>query len=305
MLGGRNVDDDYFALGPEGNFLDREVYVVSDSAVYQARQHFYSIWNDARLTDVRRGKPLDATQCEQWRQHVAEAPVQLQQPFPIHYHTGSNWQQDAPVKANPVHFIHDDFFEKKGDHYESSDHKDFRCTDQLIELVHQARFSLDIENAYFMPTKKWLNALKAAIARGVRIRLLTNSAYTNDVSAIHSVYRYHRRKYLKAGIEIWEYRGRKVMHTKAVVIDRRISLVGSYNLDRKSQYLNTEIAVWVDDPAIAAQHLALMEQNMYWAVKIGEKPSRFLPAPSPKQIENMRRTRRFRIFLAPIFDWVF
>ena len=43
------------------------------------------------------------------------------------------------------------------------------------------------------------------------------------------------------------------LHAKLAVIDRRWLLVGSMNMDLRSSRLNTEIALAIDDPALAGQ----------------------------------------------------
>lgn len=59
--------------------------------------------------------------------------------------------------------------------------KNRQATDELIALVSKARSIIDIENPCFIPTSRWRTALKDCLVRGVKIRLLTNSTYTNDL----------------------------------------------------------------------------------------------------------------------------
>ncbi len=188
-----------------------------------------------------------------------------------------------------MQFIHDNFYEKKGKKTVRRARKDNKCTEAMLALICNAQHTIDIENAYFIPTRKWWRALKAAHKRGVRIRLLTNSGYTNDLPIVQSVYQLKRGRFRRHGVEVWEWHGQKMLHTKAFVIDSSISLIGSYNLESKSQNFNTEVAAWVNDPRIAAQHLKLMENNLSRSVQVGGK----VKAPKAK-VEPMTKLQQKR-----------
>ena len=110
--------------------------------------------------------------------------------------------------------------------------------------------------------------LTAALhARGVKVRVLTNSLASNDVLAVHSGYQKYRDDLLENGVEMYEvrpdsrmehlrwsglpFKSRAGLHAKAMVVDRRYVVVGSYNLDPRSADINTELALLVDSPAFA------------------------------------------------------
>ncbi|REM67163.1 phospholipase D family protein, partial [Mycobacterium tuberculosis] len=59
---------------------------------------------------------------------------------------------------------------------------------------------------YFVPGKDMLQAFSTARARGVRIRVLTNSLASNDAPVAHVGYARHREELLKMGIELYELR---------------------------------------------------------------------------------------------------
>jgi len=145
-----------------------------------------------------------------------------------------------------------------------------------LKLIAAARDELLIANAYFVPTPPIRAALREAAARCVAITLVTNSPGTNDLPEISLVGRGMYRELLgynlqpevvrcarpKAGIRIWEWVGRTAddteprygtMHSKFAVVDRRIGLVGSYNLDPRSARLNSETALAFENPALASR----------------------------------------------------
>ena len=138
----------------------------------------------------------------------------------------------------------------------------------LAALVSGAQKEVLIENAYFVPRDPGVEIAAALHARGVRVRVLTNSLASNDVIAVHSGYQKYRDDLLENGVEIYELRqdstmdrlrwsglpslkSRAGLHAKAMVVDRRYVVVGSYNLDPRSADINTELALLVDSPAFA------------------------------------------------------
>jgi phosphatidylserine/phosphatidylglycerophosphate/cardiolipin synthase-like enzyme len=143
-----------------------------------------------------------------------------------------------------------------------------------LDLITAAREELLVANAYFVPTPAIAAALKDAAERCVAVTLLTNSPETNDLPEISMVGRGHYKDLLAvnessavrscdnadAGIRIWEWIGEApddpvrqgTMHSKFAVVDRRLALVGSYNLDPRSEKLNSETALVFEEPVLAA-----------------------------------------------------
>jgi putative cardiolipin synthase len=109
-------------------------------------------------------------------------------------------------------------------------------------------------------------------ARGVKVRILTNSLASSDVIAVHAGYAKRRQDLLRAGVELYELkataaresRDEKAMlgssassalHAKTFAVDRGRIFVGSFNFDQRSARLNTEMGLVIDSPLLA-QRLA-------------------------------------------------
>jgi putative cardiolipin synthase len=120
----------------------------------------------------------------------------------------------------------------------------------LIDWLGGTQQELLIESAYFVPLDSGTAGLAGLVQRGVKVRVLTNSLASNDVAAAHAGYEKYRKKLLEAGVEIHELRPdagqvRKEWSVtgvarsphctpKALVVDRRSTFVGSFNLDPRS-----------------------------------------------------------------------
>ena len=117
------------------------------------------------------------------------------------------------------------------------------------ELIHSARNELVVTTPYFVPDEQLLFALTSAARRGVRtIMAVPKRCDSRIVAATCQSY---YPDLIKAGVEIYEYR-RGLLHAKTMVADRRVALIGSANLDRRSFELNFENNILFAEPAFAA-----------------------------------------------------
>ena len=134
-----------------------------------------------------------------------------------------------------------------------------------------------IESPYFVLGDANIERVRQLTARGVKVRVLTNSAASHDVLPALAGYVNTRKKLLKAGIELYELRpdsnmeaglvgvGEQIanaLHAKSLVFDRKSVFIGSFNLDPRSTALNTEIGVMIDSPEIAGQVGELMDEGV-------------------------------------------
>ena len=188
-----------------------------------------------------------------------------------------------------------------------------------IKLLEQAQSEALIANAYFVPTPSISIALKDAAKRCVSIKLISNSPDTNDLPEITLVGRGHYKDLLSvnstqevmacnntdAGIRIWEWtgqtadestRGQGTMHSKFAVMDGHLSLVGSYNLDPRSEKLNSETAVVFLEPELSQQLLHKFFDN---DLKHGREvtPEQAAEFEAPEDV-----IRRFRKSIGQLFE---
>src|SRR6185369_16389313 len=79
------------------------------------------------------------------------------------------------------------------------------------------------------------------LAEGVRIVVVTNSVRSTDGMLPQAGYLKYRGELARAGIDFREYKGPECLHGKVILVDGSVAMVGSYNIDPRSQYLNTEV----------------------------------------------------------------
>ncbi len=119
--------------------------------------------------------------------------------------------------------------------------------DYLRNII-QARQSILITNAYFVPDRTLVRALCDAAQRGVKVELILSGKSDVPVSQIAS--RSYYAKLLKAGVTIFEWH-EEVLHAKTATIDAHWSTIGSTNLDYLSFFKNLEVNAIVDSQEFA------------------------------------------------------
>lgn len=152
----------------------------------------------------------------------------------------------------------------------------------LLQLIGQAQHDLLIISPYFVPDTAMIEAFLRAHQRGVRVRVLTNSLASNDAPVAHVGYARHREALLRAGVELYELRSeqaglgsafgasggnvtgesRAMLHSKVLVLDGRLLVIGSMNLDQRSQLQNTEIALLISSRRLAALATVQIEKAL-------------------------------------------
>ncbi|MCC2675760.1 MAG: cardiolipin synthetase (Cardiolipin synthase)-like protein [Ramlibacter sp.] len=170
--------------------------------------------------------------------------------------------------------------------------------DGLLNLMLAARSEVLIISPYFVPGPRMMAVYEQLRKRGIRVRLLTNSLASNDAPLAHAGYARYRKALLEMGVEIHEMRSdpesagallgsgggrsekrsswlgsgpggskagtatRASLHSKAIIVDRRLSVIGSMNLDMRSQLKNSEVGLVIRSTALAQQATRQIETTM-------------------------------------------
>ena len=182
-----------------------------------------------------------------------------------------------------------------------------------VKLIERAEREVLIANAYFVPTPTIFKALTDAARRCVAVRLVTNSPDTNDLPEITFVGRGYYKDLLAvnessevkacgnadAGLRIWEWvgqapgeatRNQGTMHSKFAVIDGTRSLVGSYNLDPRSEQLNSESAIVFLQPELSGELRArLLDGDLEYAREVTPELAAGFEAPA-SVVERFRKS---------------
>jgi cardiolipin synthase len=129
----------------------------------------------------------------------------------------------------------------------------------LIAITASTR-SIDLSSAYFVPDAVTRKALVAAIKRGVKVRIITPGKHM-DADTVRRASRGLWGDLLEAGAQMYEYQP-TMFHTKAMILDGRMTSVGSTNFDVRSFQLNDEANLNIYDQAFAQRQTQVFENDL-------------------------------------------
>jgi phosphatidylserine/phosphatidylglycerophosphate/cardiolipin synthase-like enzyme len=277
ITGGRNIADEYFDYDHEFNFRDRDVLLLGGASI-EVQRSFNQFWNDPLSVPIgslvrTTVTPDTATTyrylheyaCDphnfwpQVRERIKSVPVAFSRIL----------ESGALVWSDSVSFVSDDPGKNAGT---SGIGGGGASTEELIRLVKGAQKSVTIESPYLVTTPLSQGLFHEVIARGVRVRILTNSLASTDNLEAFSGYQRERDALLRMGVEIYEFKPdaqerRQLMtsalqatldytptfglHAKSMVVDDHVAVIGTFNLDPRSANLNTECFAVIRNPRIA------------------------------------------------------
>lgn len=285
IVGGRNIGNEYFDLDPAMNFRDREV-LVAGPVVAGVTDGFEAFWTSRwtwQMSSLAGGAPRP--------QEIAEARARLDAAGAEMEALGylpPAVRADAGSYASgllsrllwaPARLVID--LPPDGDGKMADSSQPQAVAQALNGLAGSAQREILLESAYLILDAGTLAEARRLVAGGVAIRALTNSLASNDLVTNHSGYARNRRAMLDSGLELFELRpdaqacqrlvavaggcanGREFsLHSKSLVVDRHLVYVGSFNINLRSTYLNSETALIIDSPALAERIAGSIEDLM-------------------------------------------
>ena len=135
-------------------------------------------------------------------------------------------------------------------------------TDSLLSLINAAQTELTIAHAYMVLTDRVKAALIAAGKRGVKIQYMTNSPESSESFLTQARFVKEWPTYLRdiPNLRIIALAANRKLHGKIIVVDGRVSILGSYNMDPMSETINAEDAAVVKSETFAGNAIAWMNE---------------------------------------------
>lgn len=309
ITGGRNIADEYFDYDHTYNFRDRDVLFLGKE-VPKVTASFTEFWTDelsVNLEDIVSGNP-ETIQNPNRFNRLHEYACNPENYWPQVRHRIENLpstfasiqQENRLIWLDSVSFVSDRPGKNEGHHGLSGGGE---TTDELISLIKNAHASIDIQSPYLITTALSQQLFKNAVDRGVKIRILTNSLASTDNVEAFSSYQSSRTQLLATGVEIYEFkpnaaeRNRMMtselnknpahkpifgLHAKSMVIDGKLTVIGTFNLDPRSANLNTECLFIIPSQRIAdgvaqGMEIEFLPENS-WHVTTNFNPDSIVPA---------------------------
>ena len=126
---------------------------------------------------------------------------------------------------------------------------DYKSQRLFLLAIAGARRSIDLQASYFVPDEPARRALLAALARGVRVRIIVEGDHV-DGHMVSDASRTYWADFITAGARIYRY-GPSLFHSKLMVVDDYLTVAGSANFDSRSFHLNDEANIVIYDSRFA------------------------------------------------------
>jgi cardiolipin synthase A/B len=115
---------------------------------------------------------------------------------------------------------------------------------KYLQLINSAQHLIMIGSPYFIPSRKIFLALRAALKRGVTIKILVPKK-SDHILIKEASYPYFR-VLIKEGALVYQYLN-GFYHAKTIIIDEQVCDIGTANFDKRSLFLNHEINCYIYD----------------------------------------------------------
>ncbi len=248
LLGGRNTNDRFLGnYGDKYESTDRDVLVYTEqpddgSSVTELYKYFEDYFNhpdcvnldsdDDGYTDKVKAR------CERLRELYPEAYTDAaisEMTYPVNKISLLTGQTSTGNKAPNVWY-------------------------QLIELMKTGN-DVIIQTPYIMCGEEMYADL-ASLSEGRSVSLIINSPFTGSNNFGNADYKNEYEKVHSLGMRVCEHTGEVSHHTKTIVIDDRLSIIGSFNFDMRSTYIDSELMLVIDSPTLNAELRAELDMYM-------------------------------------------
>lgn len=237
IVGGTNIGNSYAHYPGAPAWRDLDMLAVGDSVGIASHNQFVEVWNahDSRKIELQKPymKPIEVDE-----EATEGIPMVV-----MDQHPGST-NKRAHVGVHTG----------------------------VVKLLRNARSSVDIENAYLIMDPVLKKELKAALERGVRVRLFTNSKESVDMPLVSNPILKSAKQLAKWGADVYLKKG-TTLHSKYLIVDQKLSMVGSFNFHPRSLRFDGENAVVIIDERFAAELTAHFEKGISEEAVHVESPS--------------------------------
>lgn len=270
LLGGRNISDEFLTSEGDPHYnYDQDVLMYRTDAsrrgaATQMGEYFDAMWNsdvcglrydDPKAAEKKRVIAYRQELSALWQELTATHDLTLPDP-----ETDMVDVEKTLLLANPT-----DPASTKPVLWE-----------RMCQLMETAQERLWIITPYLVMDGAMRDTLTRVCQQApADAKLLVNSRQSGNNIIASADYTIHRPMAERLGIPLWEFHGDWSIHTKSVLIDHDLSLIGSFNFDPRSAYLDTELMVAVYSEGLNEQLAANMDAR--WAQSLQVQDGEYLP----------------------------
>jgi len=281
IVGGRNIGDEYFQAQHDINFVDIDIMAVGP-ITKEVSDGFDQYWNhelaipirafvsrEPAAEDVQKARLIldqhrEAMKATEYGRKLRESDLLKRLgagDLPVVWARGEVLY-DRPSRVNASGF---------------TDPSNY-MSPRLREIIEEAQSEALMISPYFVPREAGVKMFARMRDRGVTVKILTNSLASNDVPIAHGGYARYRKDLLKLGVDLFELRplpGRReekdhsqlggssgaALHAKTFILDRKVLFVGTFNLDPRSVWSDTQNGIAVRSETLAGQAARFFKES--------------------------------------------
>lgn len=239
LLGGRNTNDRFLGdYGDKKESTDRDILVYTEepsdtSSVTELYRYFEAYFKHTDCVE------LDSDDTG-YAEKVKARCERLKELYPDAYKAADFREMTYPV--NKISLISGQT---------STGNKSPDVWYQLTALMKTGS-DVIIQTPYIMCGKEMYADL-SSLAEGRTVSLIINSPFTGANNFGNADYQNEYEKVQSLGMRVCEHTGKVSHHTKTIVIDDRLSIIGSFNFDMRSTYIDSELMIVIDSDELNSE----------------------------------------------------
>lgn len=262
LIGGRNIGDKYFREDfMEDDFVkDRDVLIFKDdflvdssSVITDMKNYYDSIWNhEYSKAPIKSLKSKQEIKGEIFNEDLRFGYMKFREVY-LEKLKYTDWYKKTMPTEN-IRFVYNPIGRTNQDPW---------CLRELLRLASKAEKSIFIQSPYIIPSRNMKSKFNQYDIDYENIAMLTNSLYSSPNPLAIAGYSNNKEEIVDSGVKLYEYQGPKSIHSKTYIIDDYISIVGSFNFDARSSYINTEsmVIIYSEDFAEKLEENIQMDLN--------------------------------------------
>ena len=243
LLGGRNTTNLFLGDYSSSKNIDRELFIYEtedspNSSLYQLMDYFEQVWELEESRDYT---------CTDLTEEIKDCTAKLQERYKTlrekYPEMTKEWDWEGlTMETNKVSLLYNPI---------QTENKEPWMWYSLHQLMKEGS-NVTIYTPYIICGREMYDDLSSLSEKGIPVEIITNDVSSGANPWGCTDYLNQKEKIWDTGVKVYEFMGAHSCHTKAVLIDDRMSIVGSYNLDMRSTYQDTELMLAVDSKELNA-----------------------------------------------------
>ncbi|OLS01916.1 phospholipase D-like domain-containing protein [Tissierella creatinophila] len=252
LIGGRNIGDKYFLIEimKEQFVKDRDVVLFKEdsaedvpSTVMDMKNYYNSLWNYKHSNEpIKKIKSRQKKKGNLFNENLRSIYKEFKGEY-LKEINEIDWY-DYTLETDSIKFVYNPIGRLNQDPW---------CLRELVNLASQTEKSIFIQSPYIIPSRNMKSKLNNYDIDLEKVNILTNSLSSSpNPFAIAGYYNNRKEMVDKVG-QIYEFQGPESIHSKTYIFDDTISVIGSFNFDARSSYINSESMVVISSKEFTQQ----------------------------------------------------